>query len=129
MKFFIKDFFSKRDQIRNFLRIWSHLLKKSLMETSLFVQWTLFPVETIVRNCHYCKPPIHHEHDLKLRRTWIQILLNEDVQMSMLMFRRHVAGRSKQQIWNLKHAWEAKDQDHRKICVFCHLKRGFMDEL
>ena len=31
-KFFIKDFFSKCDQIRSFLRIWSHLLKKSLME-------------------------------------------------------------------------------------------------
>ena len=26
------DFFSKCDQIRSFLRIWSHLLKKSLME-------------------------------------------------------------------------------------------------
>ena len=32
MKFFIKDFFSKCDQIRSFLRIWSHLLKKSFME-------------------------------------------------------------------------------------------------
>ena len=30
--FFIKDFFSKCDQIRSFLRIWSCLLKKSLME-------------------------------------------------------------------------------------------------
>ena len=30
MKFSIKDFFSKCDQIRSFLRIWSHLLKKSL---------------------------------------------------------------------------------------------------
>ena len=29
MKFSIKDFFSKRDQIFSFLRIWSHLLKKS----------------------------------------------------------------------------------------------------
>ena len=38
MKFFIKDFFSKCDQIRSFLRIWSHLLKKSLMETSIFEQ-------------------------------------------------------------------------------------------
>ena len=38
MKFFIKDFFSKCDQIRSFLRIWSHLLKKSLMKTSFFVQ-------------------------------------------------------------------------------------------
>ena len=33
-KLFIKDFFSKCDQIGSFLRIWSHLLKKSLMETS-----------------------------------------------------------------------------------------------
>ena len=32
MKFSFKDFFSKRDQIRSFLRIWSHLLKKSLIE-------------------------------------------------------------------------------------------------
>ena len=32
MKFSIKDFFSKCGQIRSILRIWSHLLKKSLME-------------------------------------------------------------------------------------------------
>ena len=32
MKFSIKDFFSKCDQIRSFLQIWLHLLKKSLME-------------------------------------------------------------------------------------------------
>ena len=32
MKFSIKDLFSKCDQIRRKLRIWSHLLKKSLME-------------------------------------------------------------------------------------------------
>ena len=31
-KFSIKDFFSKCDQIRKKLRIWSHLLKQSLME-------------------------------------------------------------------------------------------------
>ena len=36
MKFFLKDFFSKCDQIRSFLRIWSHLLKKSLMEHFIF---------------------------------------------------------------------------------------------
>ena len=36
MKFFIKDFFSKCDQIRRFLRIWSHLLKKALMENFIF---------------------------------------------------------------------------------------------
>ena len=36
MKFSIKDFFSKWDQNRSFLQIWSHLLKKSLMETFIF---------------------------------------------------------------------------------------------
>ena len=37
MKFSIKDFFSKCAQIRSFLRIWSHLLKKSLMENYIFL--------------------------------------------------------------------------------------------
>ena len=36
MKISIKDFFSKCDQIRRKLRIWSHLLKKSLMENFNF---------------------------------------------------------------------------------------------
>ena len=36
MKFPIKDFFNKCDQIRSFLRIWSHLLKKCLMENFIF---------------------------------------------------------------------------------------------
>ena len=36
MKFSVKDFFSKCDQIRGLLRIWSHLLKISLMENFIF---------------------------------------------------------------------------------------------
>ena len=36
MKLFIKDFFSKCDQIRMFLRIWSQLLQKSLIENFMF---------------------------------------------------------------------------------------------
>ena len=36
MKFSIKGFLSKCDQIRSFLRIWSHLLQKSFMENFLF---------------------------------------------------------------------------------------------
>ena len=36
MKFSIMDFFSEWDQIRSFLRIWSHLLKKFLMENVIF---------------------------------------------------------------------------------------------
>ena len=36
MKFSVKDIFSKCDQIRRKLRIWPHLLKKSLMENFMF---------------------------------------------------------------------------------------------
>ena len=36
MNFFFKNFFSKRDQICSFLRIWSHLLNKSSMENFIF---------------------------------------------------------------------------------------------
>ena len=36
IKFSIKDFFSKCDQIHSFLRIWSYLLKKSLMVNFIF---------------------------------------------------------------------------------------------
>ena len=36
MKFSIKDSFSKCDQIRRKLLIWSHLLKKPLMENFIF---------------------------------------------------------------------------------------------
>ena len=36
MKFLIKDFSSKCDQVRKKLWIWSHLLKKTLMENFIF---------------------------------------------------------------------------------------------
>ena len=36
IKFAIKDFSSKCDQIRSFQRIWSHYLEKSLMENFIF---------------------------------------------------------------------------------------------
>ena len=36
MKFSVKDFFSKSDQIRRKLRIWSHLLQKSLVKNFNF---------------------------------------------------------------------------------------------
>ena len=52
IKFSIKDFFNKRGQIRRFLRIWSHLLKKSLMENFNFcaVQiLVIFPITTRFR--------------------------------------------------------------------------------
>ena len=50
MKFFIEDFSSKCDQIHSFLRIWPHLLEKSLMGNFIFyavIKWVnefLFPL-------------------------------------------------------------------------------------
>ena len=48
-RFFIKDFFRKCDQIRRKLRVWSHLLKKSLMENLFFVQCTPLLVNAITK--------------------------------------------------------------------------------
>ena len=43
MKFSIKDFFSKCDQICRKLQIWSHLLKKSLkLVSTIFYQIFIF---------------------------------------------------------------------------------------
>ena len=36
MKFSIKDFFGKCDQIHSFVQIWSHLQKNSFMENFTF---------------------------------------------------------------------------------------------
>ena len=44
VKFSIKDFFSKCDQICRKLRIWSHLLKKSLMGNFLFYSADIFVI-------------------------------------------------------------------------------------
>ena len=53
MKFSIKDFVSKCDQICSFLRIWSHLLKKSLTENfivcAVFVQITVTGTQFNIR--------------------------------------------------------------------------------
>ena len=50
LKFSIKDFFSKCDQIRSFLRIWLHLLKKSFMENLIFYVVYDEYIETIFWN-------------------------------------------------------------------------------
>ena len=52
MKFSIKDFFSKRDQI-----YWSHLLKKYLMENFFFVQCDVWGLSSLsVKAEEYSKP-------------------------------------------------------------------------
>ena len=44
IKFPIKDFFSKYEQVRSFLWIWSYLLKKNLVETLVFLQCGYIPL-------------------------------------------------------------------------------------
>ena len=65
MKLSIKDFSSKCNQIRRFLRIWSHLLEKSLMENFIFcaVQSTASE-ETVDPSSHsnvYFSVEVDHE--------------------------------------------------------------------
>ena len=58
MKFSIKDFLNKCDQIRSFLRIRSHLLKKSVMENFIFVQCTWSTLEYFVPFIRYIIFPV-----------------------------------------------------------------------
>ena len=61
MKFSIKDFFSKCDQIRRKLRIWSHLLKKFL--TKNFISCTV----TCSSKFANCKHVLHETQTLSQR--------------------------------------------------------------
>ena len=57
MKFSIKHFFSKCDQIHSFLRICSHLLKKSLMDNFIFcaMNYNIFIYSNVAPNCMFMK--------------------------------------------------------------------------
>ena len=48
-KFSTEDFFSNCDQIRSFLRIWSHLPKNILMENFIFVYWEFQSQKLVLR--------------------------------------------------------------------------------
>ena len=61
-KFTIKDFSSKCDQIRSFLRIWSHLLEKSLMKNFIFCA-------AKVRDFPYCL--LFARWSYKILTTWL----------------------------------------------------------
>ena len=51
LKFSIKDFFSKWDQIRSFPWIWSHLLKKSLMKNFIFCAMFVKKTQNVTKLC------------------------------------------------------------------------------
>ena len=57
IKFSIKDFFGKCDQILSFLQIWSHLLKSSLLENFIFciVSWMFPPFPRLWKRSAWCR--------------------------------------------------------------------------
>ena len=69
MKISIEDFFIKYAQIRRKLRIWSHLLKKSLMKIFIFCAVTVVSMEGRVLPGSYLK-------ENKESKTWQQLVLN-----------------------------------------------------
>ena len=69
MKFFIKNFFSKCDQIRRKLRIWSHLPKKSLMKN--FILCAVFHLAEI--HIRYRKMKNNHRATFLMLATHIVI--------------------------------------------------------
>ena len=48
MKFSITDFLSKCDQIRSFIRLWSHLLKKSVIANFIFYTMSVTSLRFLV---------------------------------------------------------------------------------
>ena len=66
VKFFIKDIFSKCDQIRRKLRIWSHLLEKYLAE-NFFVKLVDFLLIL------HAKIKLHFKQNVHIRYTNSQI--------------------------------------------------------
>ena len=67
MKFSIKHFFSKCDQIRNFLRVWSHLLKKSLMENFMFSAVLFSCMSKSADVITLCEKSLHKNWSFSLR--------------------------------------------------------------
>ena len=60
IKFSIKDFSSKCDQIRRKLRIWSHLLEEPLMENFMFYAVIVFVLHSVQPPlCWGVEPPIN----------------------------------------------------------------------
>ena len=71
MKFSIKDFFSKCDQIRRFLWIWSYLLKKYLMENFIFCAVKTALSSKLNRRQHQNKTVGNLENSLKSKKPLI----------------------------------------------------------
>ena len=80
MTFSTKDFFSKCDQIRGFLRIWSHLLKKSLMENFvLCAKQLLRSLDICISNDKQTNKRRKEHGFFSLKLPWKLMILSVDV--------------------------------------------------
>ena len=89
MKFSMKDFFSKCDQIHSFLRIWSHLLKKPLMENFiLWAGWMLWLLLTMSTCNNFIIPKCFQAHFMPLFSFYTPWKLQKTI--GFLMFQRGI---------------------------------------
>ena len=104
MKFFIEDFFSKCDQICWKLRIWSHLLKKSLMENFIFCAVSSFKRVAKQELClyHYHIKVRHQlqENDFRRRLTFCQWFQNR-CHILYHNFIPHLVSETRQLLWRM----------------------------
>ena len=100
MKFSIKNFSSKCEQIRRKLQIWSHLLKKSLMENFTFC--AVFESEMMqntsqLLTCHY-RDSIATYLPYKSKKTNIVLIKSNQILFKFLL---SIIWACKGVIWNL----------------------------
>ena len=81
MKFSIKDFFIKCDQIRWKLRIWSHLLQKYLMGNFIFCAVDLI---CFLMLCRTTKIARYSEEYLNSKKVWTHLIFGEKNIMSVI---------------------------------------------
>ena len=74
MKFFIKNFFSKCDQIRRKMRILSHLLKKSIIENFIFCAVKIFLPPLPILLEHLSSSPLLFDF-LSLKMRYINLII------------------------------------------------------
>ena len=74
MKFSIKDFFDKCDQVCSFMWIWSHLLKKSLMENFFFCAFHIISYHIILHIL--CFHLSYFEIQCSVQKVFLEILQN-----------------------------------------------------
>ena len=70
MKLSIKNLFSKCHQIRSFLWIWSHLLKKSLMENFIFCAVLLSLISTLIiplKDLTWLRKPVANNNSFSVK--------------------------------------------------------------